>query len=148
MQRAVSIVWNFSAVSMHGQGGEPPRASILSVYASKSSLPGDCHVAALLAMTVALRLFAWFIIRVRVSSFLLRGISQLMPLNDNSVRNLLSLPPRGKAFYPFLFYNVISTGVRVLPERSREIPHSRGMCSCAQVSLPFREIATSLRSSQ
>ena len=57
-------------------GGEPPRAIILSVYASKSSLPGDCHVAALLAMTVALRVFAWSVIRVRVSSFLLYGISR------------------------------------------------------------------------
>ena len=28
--------------------------------------------------------------------FLLYEISQLMPLNDKSVRNLLSLPPRGK----------------------------------------------------
>ena len=38
-----------------------------------SSLPGDCHVATLLAMTVALRVFAWSVIRVRVSSFLSRG---------------------------------------------------------------------------
>ena len=35
-------------------------------------------------------------IRVRLFSFLPRGISRLMPLNDKSVRNLLSLPPRGK----------------------------------------------------
>ena len=99
MQRAVSIVWDFSAVShrrrVGRRGTEPVRASILSVYASKSSLPGDCHVAALLAMTVALRVFAWSVIRVRVSSFLLYGISRLMPLNDKSVRNLLSLPPSG-----------------------------------------------------
>ena len=106
--------------------GEPPRASVLSVYASKFSLPGDCHVAnacparsiatsPLWLKTVtcglflrhfvpprrahndkALRLFAWSVIRVRSSSFLPQSISQLMPLNDKSVRNLLSLPPRGK----------------------------------------------------
>ena len=98
----------------------------MSVYASKSSLPGDCHVAnacparsiatsPLWLKTVtcglflrhfvpprrahndkALRSFGWFIIRVRSSSFLLRVISRLMPLNDKSVRSLLSLPPRGK----------------------------------------------------
>ena len=34
--------------------------------------------------------------RVRLFSFLLQGISQLMPQNDKGVRNLLSLPPRGK----------------------------------------------------
>ena len=107
-------------------GGEPPQAGILSVYASKFSLPGDCHVAnacparsiatsPLWLKTVtcglflrhfvpprrahndkALRVFAWFIIRVRSSSFLPQSISQLMPLNDKGVRNLLSLPPRGK----------------------------------------------------
>ena len=33
---------------------------------------------------------------VRVVLFLPRGISRLMPLNDKSVRNLVSLPPRGK----------------------------------------------------
>ena len=33
------------------------------------------------------------------------------------------------------FYNVISTGVRVLPERSGEIPHGRGiMFVCASIS--------------
>ena len=96
----VSTAGDFSAVSRRRRvgwrGTEPVRASILSVYASKSSLPGDCHVAALLAMTVALRVFAWVVIRVRLFSFLLWGISRLMPLNDKSVRNLLSLPPRGK----------------------------------------------------
>ncbi len=109
-------------------GGKPPPASILSVYASKSSLPGDCHVAnacparsiatsPLLLKTVtcglflrhfvpprrahndkALRLFAWFIIRVRSSSFLSRVISRLMPLNDDRIRSLLSLPPSGEGF--------------------------------------------------
>ena len=58
------------------QWRNPPRKRYVFVCASKSSLPGDCHVAALLAMTVALRVFAWSVIRVRVSSFLLRGISR------------------------------------------------------------------------
>ena len=72
------------------RGGEPPRASILSVYASKSSLPGDCRVAALLAMTVAVIVFAWFIIRARSSSFLMQGISRL-------TLEMTTCPIRGEA---------------------------------------------------
>ena len=79
----VSIAGDFSAVShrrrVGRRGTEPVRASILSVYASKSSLPGDCHVAALLAMTVALRVFAWSVIRVRVLSFLLECAQPIKP---------------------------------------------------------------------
>ena len=60
----VSTAEYFSTVSMHGQGGEPPRAN----------RP----------------------VRVRIVPCLLYGISRLMPINDNRVRSLLSLPPRGK----------------------------------------------------
>ena len=42
-----------------------------------------------------------------------------------------------------LSHNVISTGVRVLPERSGEIPHGKGIFSrIRNARLPFRGIAT------
>ena len=44
-QRAVSAAGDFSAVSHRGQ------VFGIFAYASKSSLPGDCHVVTLLAMT-------------------------------------------------------------------------------------------------
>ncbi|MFR6641382.1 MAG: hypothetical protein ACLUSP_08695 [Christensenellales bacterium] len=77
--------------------GEPPRASIV-------------------------------VIRVRLFPFLLQGISRLTPLNDivyvwvlmsfwlNTVKPFLSV---------CLGFNVISTEVRVLPERSGEIPRGK-----------------------
>ena len=155
----LSTVSRRGAQSLCGQDGEPPRASILSVYASKSSLPGDCHVAnacparsiatsplwlktvtcglflrhfvpprrahndsgvksvrlvcypcsgVIVSIvwdfsavshrrrgTVTVRASIWGI-RVRLFLFLQQGISRLTPLNNKSVRNLLSLPPRGK----------------------------------------------------
>ena len=76
----VSIAWDFSAGSHCGQVGW--RGCVACRFCRWGFLGGEPPPAGRLA-------------RICSVPFLLYGISQLMPLNDKSVRNLLSLPPLG-----------------------------------------------------
>ena len=126
------------------------------MYASKSSLPGDCHVAnacparsiatsPLWLKTVTCGLFLRHFVPprrahndsgvkgVRLLFIMFNLIKRRIQPNSLSFRGsektmgILRCAPRGERLFIRLFYDVISTGVRVRPERSGEIPHGRSI---------------------
>ena len=168
------------------QRRNPPRGkNISSVYATSVFPSGRLprYGYAFARNDRAVSVCAWFIIRVRLSSFLLRVISRwraatgeragagtrraVSTVGDFSTTASPSLEMTTCTYESIrliaittllayknddvfiLVFNVISTGVRVKPERSGEIPpREKYFVRVRNVRFPFREIATSLRSSQ
>ena len=82
---------------------------------------------------------------VSIVPFLSQRISRLMPLNDNRVRNLLSLPPRGKALASTWFLMPFRPPYRFIPANTKPRRLSgrkpTGFVECSGILTQFTKYA-------